>query len=243
MKNRNLKVMNMALASVMLSGAFSFSAFAQTKAETVKPKVKESKTTPKAETVEVEENEDKVESPKQASSPSSSSSNAGLLGFGNPHAHSVGFGLGQTFLAGKFNDYGDNRVSYPDLFYSYAASYSFDFLFNTHYTVHKAPNRETKLLGFAPAIKAKLFQFDAFAPFALGGLGFYAPQWSDHGNESKRKLVFGFNLGIGGDLKLNDHFGIGVLMHYHNPFDSKQDTGPKLEGSYLKLLLTGMYTF
>lgn len=241
MKNRNLKVMNMALVSFMLAGAFSFSAFAQTKTETVKPKVKESKSAPKAETVELEAEEEKSPSPKQA--PSASSSNAGLLGFGNPHAHSVGIGLGQTFLAGKFNDYGDNRVSYPDLFYTYAASYSFDFLFNAHYTVHKAPNREAKMLGFAPAIKAKLFQFDAFSPFALGGLGFYAPQWSDHGNESKRKLVFGFNLGIGGDLKLNDHFGVGVLMHYHNPFDSKQDTGPKLEGSYLKLLLTGMYTF
>ncbi len=240
MKTNKVTVMNMALVSILLTGAFSFSAFAQ-KAEAVKPKVKETKAVPKAEAVEVEAEEEKATSTKQSSAPSSS--NAGLLGFGNPHAHSVGIGLGQTFLTGKFNDYGDNRVSLPDLFYSYAASYSFDFLFNTHYTIHKAPNREAKMLGFAPAIKAKLFQFDAFAPFALGGLGFYAPQWSDNGNESKRKLVFGFNLGFGADLKLNEHFGLGVLFHYHNPFDVKQDTGPKLEGSYAKLLLTGMYTF
>jgi hypothetical protein len=249
MKNRNFKVLNTALVSLALTGAFSFDSYAQKKssqAETVKPKVKE-KSPPKTETVEIDE--DHSETPVRANQESSetttpsSTSNAGILGMGAPHSHSVGLGLGQTFPFGTYKKYGDSRISIPDLLYTYSASYSFDFLLDVHYTTHKTTNREVKLFGFAPAVKAKLFQFDAFSPFVLGGLGFYLPQWEDNGISSKRKLVFGTNIGIGGDLKLNQHFIVGVLFTHHNPFDVKQNSGPNVEGHYAKMLLTGMYTF
>ncbi|MFZ4712497.1 MAG: hypothetical protein ACOYL6_02185 [Bacteriovoracaceae bacterium] len=248
MKSRNLLLKNMALVS-LLTGAFSFSAFAQKKAaqtETVKPKVKTSsnKTEPKTETVEIEEEKTEAPAKSSAHEPTSTpSNNAGILGMGAPHSHSVGLAIGQTFPMGNFNKYGDSRVSLPDLLYSYSASYSFDFFLDVHYSIHKAPDRELKLFGFAPAVKAKLFQFDAFSPFILGGLGFYVPEWEDHGNQSKRKMVFGTNIGLGGDLKLNQNFTVGVLFTHHNPFDVKQDVGPKVEGHYAKMLLTGMYTF
>jgi hypothetical protein len=248
MKNRNFEFLNMALVSFVLTGAFSFNSFAEKKssqAETVKPKVKE-KSSQKAETVEIDE--DHSETPVRANQDSSestpsTSNNAGILGMGAPHSHSLGLGLGQTFPFGTYKKYGDSRISIPDLLYTYSASYSFDFLLDVHYTTHKTTDRELKLFGFAPAVKAKLFQFDAFSPFVLGGLGFYLPQWEERGIASNRKLVFGTNIGVGGDLRLNQHFMIGVLFTHHNPFDVKQDSGPTVEGHYAKMLLTGMYTF
>lgn len=97
------------------------------------------------------------------------------------------------------------------------------------------------------AIKAKVWQFDAFSPFFLGGFGFYLPQARRLENgvrkETREQLVFGMNLGGGVELTLNDEFSVGVIAHYHDPFDVRQENAPDLEGSYMKLLIMGMYTF
>ncbi len=162
------------------------------------------------------------------------------------NVHAVGIGLGQTFLHGEFDANGADSIT-ADLFYSYSASYSFDVIANIHYSEHKFQNRDVKLPGVAFSIKGKIFQFDSFAPFLMAGLGFYRPLTKRIMNsavlESQGKLTFGSNIGVGADLRLNKHFVAGLLYHYHNPFDIKQDTGPKVEGYYSKLLMTLMYTF
>ena len=61
--------------------------------------------------------------------------------------------------------------------------------------------------------------------------------------ETRTQLVFGVNLGAGVELRLNNEVTVGVIAHYHDPFDVRQDTGTKLEASYMKLLMTASYTF
>ena len=173
--------------------------------------------------------------------------------------HSLGLGIGQTFLASGFRDYGDDKVTW-DLLYDYSASYSFDMLVNFHMSSHKRPNsndREIDLAGLAFGIKGKVFQFDSFSPFILGGLGFYYPALqrnqasSQSGGtpdntvvKSSKKLTFGWHAGVGAELKLNPHFKMGLLGHFHNPFDIEQDAEfGKVDGHYFKLLVTGLYSF
>lgn len=162
------------------------------------------------------------------------------------HKHSVGLGLGQTFLRSDFHDEGTDKIT-PDLYYNYSASYSFDFMANLHWSKHSYLKQDVTVKGLALAIKAKVFQFDAFSPFFLGGFGFYLPQAHRYQGgvitETREQLVFGMNLGTGVELRLNDEFTVGVIAHYHDPFDVRQENAADLEGSYMKLLIMGMYTF
>jgi opacity protein-like surface antigen len=165
---------------------------------------------------------------------------------GEINKHSIGIGLGQTFLRSDFHDHGTDKIT-PDIYYNYSASYSFDFTANAHYSKHKYLNRDVTIKGLALAIKGKGFQFDAFAPFVLGGFGFYAPEATRILNgvptKTRDQLVFGMNLGVGVELRLNSQATVGVIAHYHDPFDVRQEVGSDLEGSYMKLLILGMYTF
>ncbi len=158
------------------------------------------------------------------------------------HKHAIGIGLGQTFLLGQFEKYGDSQIT-ADLLYSYTASYSFDLLVNLHFSSHAYKDREVKLTGYVMSIKARSYEFDAFSPFLLGGLGFYSPQIVDDEEESDIKTTFGLNFGGGADLRLNEKVIVGLLAQYHKPFEVKQDDTVDIRGSYLKLLLTAMYQF
>lgn len=162
------------------------------------------------------------------------------------HKHSIGVGVGQTFLRSDLSDNGNDKIT-PDLYYNYSASYSFDFVANLHYSKHSYLNREAVAKGLALAIKGKGFQLDAFSPYVLGGFGFYLPSVKRIENgvptETRTQLVFGVNVGVGGELRLNDEVTVGVIAHYHDPFDVRQDIGAKLEASYMKLLLIASYTF
>lgn len=160
--------------------------------------------------------------------------------------HSIGIGIGQTFLRSDLSENGNDKIT-PDLYYNYSASYSFDFVANLHYSKHSYLNREATIKGLALAIKGKGFQYDAFSPFVLGGFGFYLPSVTRIQNnvptETRTQLVFGVNVGAGVELRLNDEATVGVITHYHDPFDVRQDVGAKLEGSYMKLLIIASYTF
>lgn len=160
--------------------------------------------------------------------------------------HSLGLGLGQTFMTGEFEDNGINKITL-DFLYNYSASYSFDLLVNFHHSKHELKERYTRLTGLAFGIKGKLYHFDGFSPFALAGLGLYYPHvrrnLANGLVESEPRIVFGNHFGLGGELKLNDRFSFGILGQHHNPFDVRQETGPEVEGSYFKLLITTFYTF
>ena len=158
----------------------------------------------------------------------------------------MGIGIGQTFLRSDLADNGNDKIT-PDLYYTYSASYSFDFVANAHYSSHSYLNREATIKGLALAIKGKGFQFDAFSPFVLGGFGFYLPSvkriYNGIPTDTRSQLVFGVNVGAGVELRLNNEVTVGVIAHYHDPFDVRQDVGPVLEGSYMKLLIIASYTF
>lgn len=161
--------------------------------------------------------------------------------------HGLGLGLGQTFLLGNYGKYGDDKIT-ADLFYSYAASYSFDLLVNAHMSEHKQDNERMKVMGLTTSIKGRFVEYDNLSPYFLGGLGFYAPRakrandagqtkWSD------QKVTFGLNFGGGVDLRLNENYVVGVLGQMHWPFKVQQDGQSDLKGYYFKLLITGMYLF
>lgn len=160
--------------------------------------------------------------------------------------HSVGVGLGQTFLQGHFRDNGEDKIT-PEIYYNYSASHSFDLMINFHASKHSYSRTFVKTTGLTAGIKAKAYQFDSFSPYAMGGLGFYSPKvkriQDGKSVESRSKVVFGYHLGAGTELKLNKKFAFGIIGHYHNPFDVKQENAPEVEGSYFKLLMTVLYTF
>ena len=183
---------------------------------------------------------------KAASLPAPSARTEAPRPTGGLKVHSVGIGLGQTFIKGDFDDHGEDKITF-DLLYNYSASHSFDLMIDLHSHKHDFKETYVRLTGLAIGIKAKLYNFDNFSPFAVAGLGFYSPKVKRLINnvlvESESKVVFGTHLGGGGELELNDKFTAGLLAQYHNPFDMKQELGPEVEGSYYKLLITGYYHF
>lgn len=170
----------------------------------------------------------------------------GVAGSNDINKHSLGVGVGQTFLNGEFKELANSSIT-ADFYYTYSASYSFDFMANLHYWTQDKGQTKVRTLGIAPAIKGKFYQFDNFSPYALGGLGFYNPQVKREIDnvyrESESTWVFGYHFGAGVELKLNEKFSIGALLHFHNPFDVKLDSEADVEGSYQKLLITSFYTF
>lgn len=172
--------------------------------------------------------------PKQKTKPSKKSS--------GPRLHGIGLGLGQTFLLGNYERYGDNKITL-DLLYAYQASRSFDFFVNAHSSNHSYKEKEIRVQGLGLGIKARAFDFDSFAPYVVGGFGFYQPRIVNGDNESDPKSTFGVNAGLGAELRLNPRFSFGLLGLYHAPFDVKQDDIEDIKGSYMKLLLTTMYHF
>lgn len=234
LKIKNLKVTLKASNTVFVLGAFlSLNAYAQNKKiERITSPDTAYQTAQQLEQQENAENNSVKPTPYGAAS--------------DLNRHSVGLGIGQTFLNGGFHDNAESSIT-PDLYYNYSASYSFDLLVNFHYSKQEKGQTSVRTLGLAPGIKAKFYQFDNFAPFALGGLGFYNPTEERVVNgqlrESDGKWVFGYHFGGGVELKLNPHFTVGAMFHFHNPFDVKQDVGGDVEGSYQKLMLTTFYTF
>ena len=166
---------------------------------------------------------------------------------GRIHAHTLALGIGQTFLYGDLGKHGENAIT-PDFYYAFSASHSFDLLLNFHYSSHKVSDQtRAEIKGIALGIKGKFWQFDAFAPYLTGGLGFYAPrvQRPVEGTPtySQEKVVLGPHLGLGADLQLNNQMTIGILLHLHNPFDSNSGNSEYAEGFYGKLLVIAGRTF
>jgi hypothetical protein len=160
---------------------------------------------------------------------------------------SLGIGIGQTMLMGDFEKNGENSIT-TDIFYSYNASRTFDFVVNLHMSQHDFKGRDANLFGLATSIKSKIFDFDAFSPYFIGGVGFYRPTTTREVapglfQRSKGKMTFGLNAGLGADLKLNSNYTVGLLSMLHKPFDVKQENQGDVKGAYFKLLLTTSYSF
>jgi hypothetical protein len=202
------------------------------KSDTVDAKPEEKTTSKKKEEVE-----EKADDKEAAPSGTTSAAPRRL------QQHGLGLGLGQTTLFGDYGKHGQDKIT-VDLLYSYAASYSFDLLVDAHMSKHKDNSESMKLMALTGSIKGRVFEYDNFSPFLLGGLGFYAPQADRIGTgKTAQKVTFGLNFGGGVDLRLNDEFVIGAMAQMHCPFKVQQDRGSDLRGYYLKMMLTGMYLF
>ena len=193
--------------------------------------------------VKSEENDDLESEEKYDSGKNNSQTGSGLRRL---QQHGLGFGLGETFLLGNYAKNGSDKITL-DILYSYAASYSFDLLLNAHMSEHKDKNDRMKLMGLTSSIKGRFVEYDNISPYFLGGLGFYAPQAKrkvgDDQEWSDRKITFGLNFGGGVELRLNEHYVVGVLGQMHWPFAIEQNEGSDIKGYYFKLLITGMYLF
>lgn len=187
------------------------------------------------------ETAEKAQSGKITAAAPARTGSLGLIG-----THALGVGVGQTFLKGDMRPNGDDRIG-VDLLYTYTASLSFDFLANFHTSSHSKEQNKVTNTGLALGIKGRFYQYDNFAPYLVGGFGFYQPKVTRIINgqplRSESKITFGNHIGIGTDLRLNDKVTIGALIHLHNPFDVQQDNQPDVKGSYHKLLMTALYSF
>lgn len=192
------------------------------------------------------QNKDSSEAPSEASTPDSNTSSNNYSR--KTKKHGLGLGLGQSILGGKYAKYGDDKITL-DFFYTYIASYSFDLLLNLTLNRFEKNQNTVNFRGLSIDIKGRLYDFDQFSPYFIGGVGFYQPSWEidpeDDGTfiESDKKMVFGINAGLGADLALNDKFSIGLLGALYFPFSVAQDNGPDVKGRMFKFLLTGFYFF
>src|SRR3990167_159982 len=121
-----------------------------------------------AETTTVEKKtEEKVTEKKEevkATEPATSSQSSGSSNSREIHKHAVGIGIGETFLFGKFEPYGDNGIT-GELFYSYTASYSFDLLIGIHNSSHSYKDSTVHLKAYTASIKGRWVEYDSFSPF------------------------------------------------------------------------------
>lgn len=229
-----------AFAAIVFSSPSLFAQANQQKA--FSPKIKTPNTASELTDKSKETKTDEVEEKET----SAQSSHPGSAAPRRLQQHGLGIGLGQTFLMGDYGKYGDNKIT-ADILYSYAASYSFDLLVNAHMSEHKSDSEKMKVMGLTGSIKGRFVEYDNLSPYFLGGLGFYAPQArrkiDGDTKWSKQKVTFGLNFGGGVDLRLNDHYVVGVLGQMHWPFKVQQDDQSDLKGYYFKLLITGMYLF
>jgi len=161
--------------------------------------------------------------------------------------HSAGIALGQTSLLGDMNNNGNNGLGF-DAFYGYNASLLFNLYVNFHYSTHSNQQKTIKLPSLTMGIKKNMYHFDSITPFLMGGVGFYRPQVynnisSDVITKSDAKTVFGINIGTGLDLQLNNQYSLNMLIHYHKPFNSKQENRPDVTGAYLNTIMGLSYLF
>ena len=168
--------------------------------------------------------------------------------------HSVGVAVGQTFLQDGLGNKGIDGMA-PGFYYNYVASHTFDLLVNLHsWTFEKKDGggkvvSKAETAGLAVGIKARLFQFDSFSLFGLGGPGFYRPavhdaDWTRGPKDSESQTVFGLHAGGGAELELNPNVNLAFILHIHDPHKVKEQGGrPGVSGWYHRLLLAGFYVF
>ncbi len=176
------------------------------------------------------------------------------LQFVNPETslgrrHMVGVGFGQAFLFGDYSSWGEDSLAF-DLYYNFKSSFMFQLVANLH--AHKFSfNKESfSTKSFNVGVKAKIFDYDKFAPFFGGGFGFYFPsaeRMLSSSNtlvtESGTESVFGVNAFVGLDLDLSSRFSISFMSHLHKPFSASIDGQTELSGAYLKLLIVPYFKF
>lgn len=231
------------VAASVATFLFSASLLAQTQQKPFAPKIQTPSTKEELVTKEPAKVEAEVKTPAKEAKAETESSAAPAPR--RLQLHTFGVGLGETFLMGNYAKHGEDKIT-MDIFYAYAASYSFDVLVNAHWSTHEDKRERMRVAGLNAAIKSRLFEFDNFSPFVMGGLGFYVPRAKRYVGgdlkKSEQKVTFGPNFGGGADLRLNDQWTIGALGQLHWPFSIKQDDQSDLKGYYFKLLLTLAYS-
>ncbi len=163
--------------------------------------------------------------------------------------HMVGIGFGQAFLFGDYATWAEDALAF-DLYYNFKSSFMFQLIANLH--AHKfSLNKESfSTKSFNIGVKAKIFDYDKFAPFFGGGFGFYFPSaqrilsaTSNTPKDSGSKSVFGVNAFAGLDLDLSNRFSISFMAHLHKPFNASIDNQSELSGAYMKLLIVPYFKF
>jgi hypothetical protein len=240
MSNNKFASILMALVAMSCFGPSFSLAQADKKPRAFTPKIKTPDTSKDLKEDKAATSDEIVEERDAAPLPSSSTQSSSAPR--RLQQHGFGIGLGQTFLLGDYAKNGQDKITL-DLLYSYAASYSFDLLLDAHWSDHEDGDDRMRVMGATGSIKGRFVEYDNFSPYFLGGLGFYAPKARRDGEWTDQKVTFGLNFGGGVDLRLNEHYVVGLLGQMHWPFKVQQDDQSDLTGYYFKMLITGMYLF
>ncbi len=131
--------------------------------------------------------------------------------------HSAGLLVGQTWSAGEIGKGIEGGSVAPGLIYEYAASE----VFSVYAQAVRSEHGEGALRVFSTTagIKAHLVYYDKLAPFVLVGAGLYFVRKNFTApDESAKKTVFGFHLGLGADLDISERFFAGLQFDIHSLF-------------------------
>lgn len=157
--------------------------------------------------------------------------------------HSAGVIVGQVWPSGDIGEGMEGSVA-PGLFYEYAASEVFSVFAEGLRSSHT--NKSLKIATYSVGIKSVLIYLDKLAPYALLGMGLYDVE-KVYGSETAGKTLFGFNLGLGADLDLNERAFVGMAFQLHNIFSGSVDLPVRgrteLSGRWTGLFLRGGFRF
>lgn len=159
--------------------------------------------------------------------------------------HSVGLMVGQAWPSGDLGQNMEGAVV-PGIFYEYAASDVFSVYAEGLRSTHS--NKALKLTTYAVGIKSVLIYIDKLAPYALLGMGLYdVTKTVGTARETAGKTLFGFNLGLGADLDLNERVFMGMAFQLHNVFSGSVDLPvngrTELSGRWSGLFIRGGFHF
>jgi opacity protein-like surface antigen len=157
--------------------------------------------------------------------------------------HSAGLMVGQVWPSGNFGQNIEGSVG-PGIFYEYAASDIFSVYAEALKSTHASDS--LKITSYAAGIKSVLIYIDKLAPYAEFGMGLYnVDQAVAAGTASK--TLFGFNIGVGADLDLNDRVFAGMVFQFHNIFTGTAELPngghTEISGRWSGLFIRGGFRF
>jgi len=153
---------------------------------------------------------------------------------------SVGLNIGQaSLISNNMDQYGTVGFGVGG-FLTYAPSDMFDVNVDLVYSPHgKGGNEANSIYGTMDL--RMLLKFDEVFPFIAAGAGFYRNSLS--GVNAGSATTFGFNAGLGLDVKLGKRFVVGIITKYHPVFDKELSAGVPAIGDFWDAMLRFGFTF
>lgn len=175
-----------------------------------------------------------------------SARNANLSPF-SPGSNNLAIDIGQVFLMGDLGQNYSDSIG-AQVHYTYGVSDLFGFDASFGYSDHS--DGKFSMTTMLAGLRTNLAWFDRVVPYAVFGLGFYRPSFTQNLQsglaESISPVLFGVHLGPGVDLQLTRQLFFGASLTFHDIFGSSRQTpnGPlSVGGTYTSFLVHAGFTF